>query len=90
MISIDYKGHPKKPFKQLLHEYSSRYLVLDDVLADEDSYAYVYQDVLDILKYGLEFKNVREMPISFIIHHGDSTKPEDLKQLEDGMCGYLR
>ena len=82
MISIDYKGHPKKPFKQLLHEYSSRYLVLDDVLADEDSYAYVYQDILDILKYGLEFKNVREMPISFIIHHGDSTKPEDLKQLE--------
>ena len=82
MISIDYKGHPKKPFKQLLHEYSSRYLVLDDVLADEDSYTYVYQDILDILKYGLEFKNVREMPISFIIHHGDSTKPEDLKQLE--------
>lgn len=82
MINIDYKGHPKKPFKQLLHEYSSRYLVLDDVLADEDTFSYVYQDILDILKYGLEFKMVREMPISFIIHHGDSTKPEDLKQLE--------
>lgn len=82
MINIDYKGHPKKPFKQLLHDYSSKYLVLDDVLADEDTYAYIYQDILDILKYGLEFKMVREMPISFIIHHGDSTKPEDLKQLE--------
>ena len=82
MISIDYKGHPKKPFKQLMHEYTTKYLILDDVLADEDAYAYIYQDMLDILKHGLEYKAIRAMPISFIIHNGDPTDVDKLHQLE--------
>ena len=82
MISIDYKGHPKKPFKQLMHDYTTKYLILDDVLADEDTYAYIYQDMLDILKYGLEYKAIREMPISFIIHNGDPIDVDKLHQLE--------
>ena len=82
MIAIDYAGHPKKPFKQLIHDYSSRFLILDDVLADEDSFTYVYQDILDLLKYGLEFKEVREMPVSFIIHEGDPSDVEHLHHLQ--------
>ena len=54
MINIDYKNHPKKPFKQIVREYTSNILILDDVLAGEDTYSFVYQDILDLLKYGLE------------------------------------
>lgn len=82
MISIDYKNHPKKPFKQLIHEYTNTFLILDDVLAGDDTYSYVYQDMLDILKYGLEYKEVRELPIKFIIHEGDPSDPEHLHTLQ--------
>jgi hypothetical protein len=86
MISIDYKGHPKKPFKQLLHEYTNTYLILDDVLASEESYSYVYQDILDILKYGLEKKNIRELPIRFKIHDED---PGDVEHLHTLQCRHF-
>lgn len=68
MLTIDYKGHPKKPFKQLIKEYSTSVLVLDDVLLDDDTYSAIYQDMLDLLKYGLEYKQVREFPINFVFH----------------------
>lgn len=82
MLHIDYHSHPKKPLKELLHTYGRNYLILDDVLADEDSYSLVYQDMLDILKYGLEFKNVREYPVHFIIHREDPTDLDHLRTLE--------
>ena len=82
MLHIDYHGHPKKPFKQLIHEYSTNFLILDDVLSDEEHYAYVYQDLLDLLKYGLEFKVVRELPIHFILHRGDKSDRDSLLMLE--------
>lgn len=81
MLHIDYHGHPVKPLKQLLHQYSTNYLILDDVLANEESYQYIYQDILDLLKYGVEYKPIRELPISFIIHREDGTKPNDLSGL---------
>lgn len=82
MLKIDYHGHPKKPFRQLVKEYTSRFLILDDVLSSEETFQYIYQDLLDILKYGLEFKQVRELPISFIIHEGDPSDVDHLHQLE--------
>lgn len=82
MISIDYKGHPKKSFRELICQYSKACLILDDVLADEESYSYVYQDILDILKYGLEYKEIREMPISFVIHANDSRDVDHLHHLQ--------
>lgn len=71
MLTIDYKGHPKKPFKELVKTYSTKTLVLEDVLLDDDTYSYVYQDILDFLKYGLEYKEVREFPINFVFHQSD-------------------
>ena len=82
MINIDYKNHPKKPFKQIVREYTSNILILDDVLAGEDTYSFVYQDILDLLKYGLEYKEVRELPIRFVIHDGDSMELKDTHVLQ--------
>lgn len=82
MLHIDYHGHPKKPFRQLIHDYSSNFLILDEVLENEAHFEYVYQDLLDLLKYGLEFKHVREMPISFAIHRSDYEENQKLYTLE--------
>lgn len=82
MINIDYSGHPKKPFRQLVKEYNKACLILEDVLADDETYSYIYQDILDILKYGVEHKEIREMPISFVIHANDSRNVDDLLHLQ--------
>lgn len=82
MIRIDYHGHPKKSLPELLWTYSKRVLILDDVLMDDDTFSYIYQDMLDILKWGLEMKYVREFPIHFALHHGDPTDIEGTHVLE--------
>ena len=82
MISIDYKGHPKKSFRELICQYSKACLILDDVLADEESYSISIRTSLDILKYGLEYKEIREMPISFVIHANDSRDVDHLHHLQ--------
>lgn len=81
-LKIDYEGHPKRPLMELLTDYKDHYLILDDVLATEDSYTIVYQDILDIMKYGFEYKNIREFPIKFIIHHGDKHDAKHLHVLQ--------
>ena len=49
-ITIEYDGHPKKSFEELMSTYSNVYFFLDDILKDKDSFEEVYQDLLDILK----------------------------------------
>lgn len=70
-INIDYDGHPKKSFDELMSTYSNVYFFLDDILKDKESFEEVYQDLLDLLKYKFEDKEIRTMPIQFYIHHGD-------------------
>ena len=82
MIHIDYVNHPKKPLALILQTYSRNYLILDDVLASEESYEIVYQDIMDLMKYGFELKNIREFPIRFIIHRGDPHDVDHLKTLQ--------
>ncbi len=75
-VDIDYHGHPKSSFEDLIRKYTGVYLCLDDVLQDKKHYIEVYQDLLDILKYAFEVKEVRERPIHFILHHGDDPKKQ--------------
>lgn len=82
MIAIDYKGHPKKPFRELIRTYSKTCLVLEDVLMNDDTYSYIYQDMLDMLKYGLEYKLVREFPIRFVIHSDEPRNADTAYMLE--------
>lgn len=84
-ITVDYDGHPKKSFEVLMSEYKNVYFFLDDILKDKKSFEQVYQDLLDILKYKFEDKEVRTMPIRFYIHHGDENgvgKEKNLHQLQ--------
>ena len=64
-MKIDYIGKPQRPFKDLIEEYSKSYLVLEDVLSTRDTYRVVYQDILDILKYGFEYELIRHKMIKF-------------------------
>lgn len=82
MLNIDYHGHPKKSLPYLLWSYSKHVLILDDMLTDDDSFSYIYQDMLDILKWGLEMKYIREFPIHFALHHGDPIDIEGSRVLE--------
>ena len=75
-INIDYHGHPKKSFEELLQKYTGVYLCLDDILQDKEHYVETYQDILDIMKYGFENKEIRERPVHFIIHEGDDLKKQ--------------
>ena len=73
-INIDYHGHPKHTFEELLKKYTGVYLCMDDVLQDKEHYVETYQDILDIMKYGFEVKEIREKEISFIFHRGEDPK----------------
>lgn len=82
-ITIEYDGHPKKSFEELMSTYSNVYFFLDDILKDKESFEEVYQDLLDILKYKFEDKEIRTMPIHFYIHHGDEkNKKKNLHTLQ--------
>lgn len=78
-ISIDYDGHPKRSFEDLMGTYSNVYFYLDDILKDKKSFEEVYQDLLDLLKYKFEDPKIRNMPIKFYIHHGDEKNDKGKK-----------
>lgn len=87
MIQIDYQNHPKKSFLELIKTYASTCLVLDDVLSSPEAYTMIYQDMLDMLKYGIEIKHVREFPISFVFR-GTGT-PEDPELVHTLECRHF-
>lgn len=68
---IDYTSKPSSSFEDLLQQYKTSVIVIDDVLMDRSTYTSTFQDILDICKYGYEIKEIREMPIHFIFHDGD-------------------
>ena len=69
---IDYVSHPKESLMTLLEKYSPDiYLILDDVLSSKRAFKIIYQDMLDILKWGFEYKEIRTRPIKFKIHADD-------------------
>lgn len=79
MIEIDYVNHPQKTLVELLKFYDQgTVFVLDDILASDDSFQMVFQDLIDILKYKIESEDIRKWPIHFIFHHGESTFIDDV------------
>ena len=71
---IDYVNHPLLSEAELLESYSeTTVLCLDEVLANVRIWRTVYQQVLDILKYGYERSEIRHRLIHFRIHEGDET-----------------
>lgn len=71
-MKIDYYNKPQKSLESLLETYHPNlFLILDDVLASNRSIRFIYQDLLDILKWGFEIKEIRTRPIHFKIHKED-------------------
>lgn len=70
-MKINYIDKPETDFKTLIERYSNMYLVLDDVLSSGRSFRLIYQDILDILKYGFEHEIIRHKFVRFKIHEDD-------------------
>lgn len=71
-INFDYENPPLKSEKELFSLYNKKmYLIMDDVLATKDAYKTIFQDLLDIMKYGFEKDSVRHQIQRFKIHRED-------------------
>lgn len=67
--NIDYAGHPVLSEAELLGMYTTNTILdMDLVLASKENWCRVYQDILDIMKYGFERKEIRERTIWFKMH----------------------
>lgn len=70
---IDYTNHPALSFEELMSMYATHtVLCLDDVLSSLKTWRVVYQQLIDIMKYGFEDDDVRRTLIYFTIHKGES------------------
>ena len=70
-VNIDYMGKPKETLVELLTRYHGIYLIMDDVLATKKAFKIVFQDILDILKYGFEIRKIRHKVVKFKFHEED-------------------
>ena len=69
---IDYAGHPKLSFEELLELYGPHVILnLDEVLSNKTTWAVTYQNLWDIIKYGYEYPEIRNRIIHFKIHSDD-------------------
>jgi hypothetical protein len=65
-MKIEYYGLPENSLESLLEKYHpNMYLILEDVLESKRTFRFVYQQLLDILKWGFEIKEIRTRPIHF-------------------------
>ena len=65
-MEINYYDKPTQTLETLLDKYKPDiYLILEDVLSSNRTFKFVYQDLLDILKWGFEIKEIRTKPIYF-------------------------
>lgn len=66
MKEIDFKNSPKSTFEELLKKYPpDLLLIIEDILSDKQSFLFVFQDLIDIMKYGFEKEEIRKRPIFF-------------------------
>lgn len=72
-MKIDYKNKPSESLETLLEKYNtSMYLIMDDVLASPKSYTLVYQQLIDIMKWGFEIEEIRKRKIHYKFHEKDN------------------
>ena len=71
-LKIDYLNKPKESLEELLEKYNlNMYLIMDDVMASHKSFTYVYQQLIDMMKWGFEIAEIRKRPIHFKFHTED-------------------
>ena len=71
---IDFRGHPTKTEQELMKEYPpDLLLIIDQVLASKKTFQIVFQDLIDMMKYGFERDEVRHRIVFFKFHKRDRT-----------------
>ena len=71
-MKIDFNGHPKKSKEELDKLYPPDLLLLiEDVLSSKKTFRMIFQDFIDIMKYGFEIEAVRKRPIYYKFKNSD-------------------
>ena len=66
MAKIDFNSHPKRSFEELNKLYPpDLLLIIEDVLASKKNFNFIFQDLIDIMKYGFEKEEIRKRPIYY-------------------------
>lgn len=69
---IDFKEHPKKTEEELNKQYPpDLLLIIDQVLSSKKTFQLIFQDLIDIMKYGFEREEVRHRIIFYKFHPSD-------------------
>ena len=72
-MTIDFTGKPKRTPKELEEMYPADILlIVEDILASKKSFQWLFQDLIDIMKYGFEKPEVRKRPIYYKFKKDDS------------------
>ena len=66
MAKIDFTNHPKKSREELDQLYPpDLLLIVEDILQSKKTFQLIFQDLIDIMKYGFEVEAVRKRPIYY-------------------------
>ena len=72
-INVDYSAYPVDTLENLLTKYTTKVIIVDDIMESSTVYSKTYQEILDILKWGFEKEEVRKRELSFKFHREDDT-----------------
>lgn len=71
-MKINYTDPPEKTQEELYETYHpNMYLIIEDVLKTPDNFRYIFQDMIDIMKYGYTNPLVRNQIQRFKFHRSD-------------------
>ena len=66
MDKIDFNSHPSKSKEELDKLYPpDLLLVIEDILSSKKTFYLVFQDLIDIMKYGFENEKIRKRPVYY-------------------------
>lgn len=76
-MKIDFTNHPKKSIDELDNLYpSDLLLVIEDVLSSKKTFQMIFQDLIDIMKYGFENESVRKRIMYYKFKKSDKEQRE--------------
>ena len=73
LYEIDFHNHPKKSEKELFAQYPpDLLLIIEQVLSSKKTFQMIFQDLIDMMKYGFERNEVRHRIIYYKFHKTDT------------------
>lgn len=75
MAKIDFNNHPTKSKEELDRLYPpDLLLIIEDVLASKKNFRLIFQDLIDIMKYGFEIDEIRKRPMYYKFKASDTVQ----------------